>query len=194
MLRDPGVRRTFLLTKLGAFAVAAVATWPLSKVIGEKAWWVLGIFGAVLVALTALELLLSSGGSPGDTDADASDPESEYQDPERPMMLPVEDSLDLHPFAPRDIAEVVVDYLDAAHELGHREVRLIHGRGIGVQRDRVRQVLGAHPLVHQYRDAPPGRGGWGATVAYLKDEPSDYSDRCDEGGDRPARENSDQRL
>ena len=59
-------------------------------------------------------------------------------------------------------------YLEAVAEKGYREVRLIHGRGIGVQRERVQKLLSRHPLVIRYHDAPPERGGWGATVAYLK--------------------------
>lgn len=83
--------------------------------------------------------------------------------------IPIEDRLDLHAFLPRDVPEVVRDYLDAAAERGLREVRLIHGRGIGVQRERVREVLAAHPRVGSFHDAPPERGGWGATVVRLRD-------------------------
>jgi len=88
---------------------------------------------------------------------------------DEPIELPIEDALDLHAFAPRDVAAVVEDYLVAAHARGFREVRLIHGRGIGVQREIVRSVLGRHPLVADFADAPPERGGWGATVARLKE-------------------------
>ncbi len=63
---------------------------------------------------------------------------------------------------------MVESYLEEAVKLGLTEVRLIHGRGIGVQRDAVRSVLSKHPLVRDYRDAPAERGGWGATVARLK--------------------------
>jgi DNA-nicking Smr family endonuclease len=83
------------------------------------------------------------------------------------VLLPIEDSIDLHAFAPRDILAVVEDYLEAAHAKGLREVRLIHGRGIGFQRARVRELLSAHPLVVSFRDAPPTRGGWGATLVWL---------------------------
>jgi DNA-nicking Smr family endonuclease len=81
---------------------------------------------------------------------------------DEPVAVPIEGTLDLHPFAPRDIPEVVKDYLDAAHAAGFREVRLIHGRGIGVQRARVQQVLRAHPLVADFHDAPESH--LGATV------------------------------
>jgi DNA-nicking Smr family endonuclease len=88
--------------------------------------------------------------------------------PDEPVVVPVEDALDLHAFAPRDVPSVVEAYIEAASEAGFTEVRLVHGRGIGVQRRRVRQVLARHPLVVAVRDAPPERGGWGATVVALK--------------------------
>jgi len=84
------------------------------------------------------------------------------------VPIPIEDALDLHAFAPRDIPAVVADYLDAAHARGFTEVRLIHGRGVGVQRRIVQSVLAAHPLVAGFADAPPERGGWGATLVRLR--------------------------
>ncbi len=89
-------------------------------------------------------------------------------DDAEPVRVPIEDALDLHPFAPRDVASVVTEYLDAAHARGFQEVRLIHGRGIGVQREIVRALLAHHPRVAAFADAPPERGGWGATVVRLK--------------------------
>lgn len=89
----------------------------------------------------------------------------------REVVLPIEDSLDLHSFRPRDIRSVVEAYLDAAAEAGFEEVRLIHGRGIGAQREIVRALLARHPLVSGFRDAPPDRGGWGATLASLRRAP-----------------------
>jgi len=85
-----------------------------------------------------------------------------------PVVVPIEDALDLHPFAPREIPSVVESYLEAAVEAGIREVRLIHGRGRGVQRERVRAVLAASPWVARFGDAPPERGGFGATIAWLR--------------------------
>ena len=85
-----------------------------------------------------------------------------------PVHVPIEDALDLHSFGPRDVASVVEEYLRAAHERGFHEVRLVHGRGIGVQRSIVRAVLSRHLLVVSFADAPPERGGWGATVARLR--------------------------
>jgi DNA-nicking Smr family endonuclease len=81
--------------------------------------------------------------------------------------LPIEDAIDLHAFAPRDIPSVVDEYIRAAHEAGLREVRLIHGRGIGVQRARVHQALREHRLVASFHDAPESH--LGATLAALID-------------------------
>lgn len=88
--------------------------------------------------------------------------------PDEPVRLPIEDSLDLHAFAPRDIPSVVDEYLREARRRGFSEVRLIHGRGKGIQRAVVQRVLAGHPLVREWSDAPPERGGWGATVVRLR--------------------------
>jgi DNA-nicking Smr family endonuclease len=85
-----------------------------------------------------------------------------------PHVLPIEDVLDLHSFLPRDVPEVVRDYLDAALAAGHREVRIVHGKGSGVQRERVRGLLAIHACVESFADAPPGRGHWGATLVRLR--------------------------
>jgi dsDNA-specific endonuclease/ATPase MutS2 len=92
----------------------------------------------------------------------------EESDQEEPFVVPIEESIDLHGFRPRDIVGVVESYLEAAAEKGYREVRLIHGRGKGVQRAGVQRFLASHPLVEEFFDAPPGRGGWGATVVRLR--------------------------
>ncbi|NIS28456.1 MAG: hypothetical protein GWN07_00135, partial [Actinobacteria bacterium] len=78
-------------------------------------------------------------------------------DPDQPIEIPIEDALDLHPFPPRDIPDVVASYLEEAAARGLDEVRVIHGRGIGVQRERVRSLLSKHPLVLEYSDATPDR-------------------------------------
>jgi DNA-nicking Smr family endonuclease len=85
-----------------------------------------------------------------------------------PVSLPIEDALDLHAFAPKDVRPVVEEYLKEAAARGFREVRLIHGRGIGLQRASVQALLAVHPLVERFFDAPPERGGWGATVVLLR--------------------------
>jgi DNA-nicking Smr family endonuclease len=82
-------------------------------------------------------------------------------------VLEIEDSIDLHGFLPGDVVSVVEDYLEAAYARGFREVRLIHGRGKGVQRARIRALLSEHPLVVDFCDAPATRGGWGATLVQL---------------------------
>jgi DNA-nicking Smr family endonuclease len=79
--------------------------------------------------------------------------------------VPIEGELDLHAFAPRDIPSVVEEYVQAAHDAGLREVRLIHGRGKGVQRAVVQRVLERHPLVEEFWDATETH--LGATVARL---------------------------
>ncbi len=93
--------------------------------------------------------------------------EGDDEDAAAPVPLPIESTLDLHPFAPRDIVSVVDEYITEAHAAGLREVRLIHGRGIGVQRGRVQATLERHPLVAEFWDAPDTH--LGATVARLRD-------------------------
>jgi DNA-nicking Smr family endonuclease len=82
--------------------------------------------------------------------------------------VPIEDSLDLHSFLPRDVPSVVSEYLDEALRFGFREVRLIHGKGKGVRRAEVQRLLAGDPRVAGAHDAPPERGGYGATVVVLK--------------------------
>ncbi len=167
--RDPKVRFAYLTTKVGVLAIAAILTWPLARVIGPKAWIGLGVFAAVLAVMTAAVLLGGSAGLKGvDRADDVEGEEDDLGDPDRPVEIPLEDSIDLHSFPPRDVPDVVDAYLEAVSDKGFTEVRLIHGRGIGVQRDRVQKLLARHHLVSGFHDAPPDRGGWGATVAYLK--------------------------
>jgi DNA-nicking Smr family endonuclease len=93
---------------------------------------------------------------------------NEERGEEQPVRVPIGESLDLHAFAPEDIPAVVADYLEECARLGFREIRLIHGRGTGTQRAIVRGLLAAHPLVTHFADAPPDRGGWGATLVLLR--------------------------
>ena len=86
---------------------------------------------------------------------------------DRAHLVPIGPEFDLHPFAPRDIPGVVDAYLEEAHIRGFREVRVVHGRGVGVQRARVQQVLRTHPLVSSFRDDP--RSHLGATLVTLRD-------------------------
>ena len=84
-----------------------------------------------------------------------------------PVVVPIQDFIDLHAFQPKDIPSVVEEYLEQCVQAGFREVRIIHGRGAGVQRNIVRSVLSKHPAVISFRDAPPEAGGWGATFVLL---------------------------
>jgi DNA-nicking Smr family endonuclease len=81
--------------------------------------------------------------------------------------IPIEDSFDLHSFLPRDLANVLSDYLEEARKRGWREVRIIHGKGKGIRRSEVRRFLASDPNVLEFFDAPPNRGGTGATIALL---------------------------
>jgi dsDNA-specific endonuclease/ATPase MutS2 len=82
--------------------------------------------------------------------------------------VPITDVFDLHPFAPRDVKAAVEAYLEEARERGFTALRIIHGRGIGVQREMVRAVLARTPYVVEYHDAPAEAGGWGATIVTLQ--------------------------
>jgi dsDNA-specific endonuclease/ATPase MutS2 len=92
-------------------------------------------------------------------------------DPDNPFPEPVEieitDILDLHTIPPRDVKRVVEEYLRLAHEKGFTAVRIIHGKGIGVQRDIVRAILERTSFVSDWTDAPPEAGGLGATIVRL---------------------------
>jgi dsDNA-specific endonuclease/ATPase MutS2 len=88
--------------------------------------------------------------------------------PEEPVRLPIEDVLDLHSVSPRDVAAAVQEYLIEAHRAGFKALRIIHGRGIGVQREIVRNILAATPFVADFGEAPAEAGGWGATVVTLR--------------------------
>ena len=83
-----------------------------------------------------------------------------------PVRVPIEDAIDLHSFAPRDVISVVDEYLHAAREAGFTHVRLIHGRGRGVQRADIQRLLRDHALVERYWDAPESH--LGATLVRLR--------------------------
>jgi dsDNA-specific endonuclease/ATPase MutS2 len=86
-----------------------------------------------------------------------------------PVEIEITDVFDLHTIPPRDVKIVVEEYLRLAHEKGFKAVRIIHGKGIGVQREMVRKILARTPFVLDWTDAPPGAGGLGATIARLAD-------------------------
>ena len=98
----------------------------------------------------------------------AEDPEEGDDWLEETVELPVTDVLDLHSFRPAEVPDVVREYLDAAYEKGFRELRIIHGKGIGVQRQTVRTLLGRDPRVEAFGDAPLEAGSWGATWVRMK--------------------------
>jgi dsDNA-specific endonuclease/ATPase MutS2 len=85
-----------------------------------------------------------------------------------PVRIEITDSIDLHSIQPREVKAVVEEYLHQAHVGGFRTVRIIHGKGVGVQREIVRSVLTRSIEVQDWTDAPPDAGGWGATVVHLK--------------------------
>jgi dsDNA-specific endonuclease/ATPase MutS2 len=106
---------------------------------------------------------------PQDTPTSPADEDCPFPDP---VVLPLEDVLDLHPFAPQEIRSVVEEYLSQCRRAGFASVRLIHGKGLGVQRESIRALLSRLPFVNAFRDAPPEAGGWGATVVSLDADPA----------------------
>jgi DNA-nicking Smr family endonuclease len=86
-----------------------------------------------------------------------------------PVRIPIEDAIDLHSFAPQDVISVVDEYLRAARAAGFTQVRLIHGRGKGVQRADIQRLLRDHTLVDQYWDAPESH--LGATLVRFRRDP-----------------------
>jgi len=84
-----------------------------------------------------------------------------------PVAIEITDVFDLHTIPPRDVKRVVEEYLQIAHEKGFRCVRIIHGKGIGVQRETVRSILARTSFVSDWTDAPPQAGGLGATIVML---------------------------
>jgi dsDNA-specific endonuclease/ATPase MutS2 len=85
-----------------------------------------------------------------------------------PISIPITSVFDLHSFQPRDVSSAVEAYLEEAQHLGLTVVRIIHGRGIGAQRETVRKILSRTAFVRSYKDAPAEAGGWGATIAELE--------------------------
>ncbi|MDH3885720.1 MAG: Smr/MutS family protein [Desulfobacterales bacterium] len=85
-----------------------------------------------------------------------------------PIRIPIEDVLDLHTFRPRDIADLLDEYFAECIKAGIPSVRVIHGKGKGIQKKQVHKILKKHPLVQNFSDAPPEAGGWGATLVQLR--------------------------
>lgn len=98
-------------------------------------------------------------------DEDEVDPFNPFPEP---VTIEIRDVFDLHTIHPRDVKRVVEEYLHEARRAGFRSVRIVHGKGVGVQREIVRSILSRTPFVADWTDAPPEAGGWGATIAHLK--------------------------
>ena len=90
-----------------------------------------------------------------------------------PIQIPIEDVLDLHTFRPQDIADLLENYFDECIKANIFSVRVIHGKGKGIQKRQVHKVLQKNPRVKSFNDAPPEAGGWGATVVDLKPLPGE---------------------
>jgi dsDNA-specific endonuclease/ATPase MutS2 len=120
--------------------------------------------------MTLYELLrrvFGAGGASAQEDVEEDDVDPFDPFPE-PVRLEITDVFDLHTVSPREVRAVVEEYLREAQRKGFRSVRIIHGKGVGVQRETVRAVLARTPFVERFSDAPPEAGGWGATVAHLR--------------------------
>lgn len=87
-----------------------------------------------------------------------------------PVQIPINGVLDLHTFKPREIKDLVPDYIQACHEKGIFQLRIIHGKGIGNLRRTVHSILEKHPLVQSFTLDHPQYGGWGATIVHLRNE------------------------
>jgi DNA-nicking Smr family endonuclease len=85
-----------------------------------------------------------------------------------PVRVPITEVLDLHTFLPREVPELLDDYLAECKDRGYEEVRIIHGKGSGTLRRRVQALLARHPLVRSFQEAPPEAGGWGATLVWIR--------------------------
>jgi hypothetical protein len=119
-----------------------------------------------------IAVLFGSGGRRAKPDPALDEPAGDLVvDPYDPfpdsVQIEIRDVFDLHSIPPRDVKLVLIEYLHLAHESGFRSVRIIHGKGIGVQRETVRKVLARTAFVLDFGDAPPEAGGWGATIAHL---------------------------
>ncbi|MGB6067540.1 MAG: Smr/MutS family protein [Desulfomonilaceae bacterium] len=89
---------------------------------------------------------------------------------EVPIVIPIDGVLDLHTFSPKEVADLLEDYVAECLKLGIFDLRIIHGKGKGILRDRVRKFLAKHPMVESFSEAPLEAGGWGATLVRLRRE------------------------
>ncbi|MFH2044851.1 MAG: Smr/MutS family protein [Pseudomonadota bacterium] len=86
----------------------------------------------------------------------------------KPVKIPIEDSIDLHTFRPQDVSGLLSEYFEECIANGIYTVRIIHGKGKGILKNNVAQILKKSPYVISFSDSPPERGGWGSTIAELK--------------------------
>lgn len=121
--------------------------------------------------ITWLHKLFGGGDSATAPARELPDNESDV-DPYNPfpelVEIEITDVIDLHTIPPRDVTRVVEEYLEQTHQAGFRVVRIIHGKGIGVQREMVRSILARTSFVIDWTDAPPEAGGLGATIVRMK--------------------------
>ena len=132
--------------------------------------WLKTLFAARRVAALAGDEFDAANGAAAEEGVDEVDLDNPFPEPVR---LEITDVFDLHAIAPRDVERVVHEYLAEAHRAGFSSVRIIHGKGRGVQRRVVQSILARTPFVRDWTDAPPQSGGWGATVAHLRHEEED---------------------
>lgn len=100
--------------------------------------------------------------------SDHTDDRPEESFDEEPIAVPIDGVLDLHTFSPKDLPELLDDYIAECLDRGIIDLRIIHGKGKGILRERVRSILAKHPAVAHFSEAPLEAGGWGATVVTLK--------------------------
>lgn len=112
----------------------------------------------------------ADGAARAEEDSDLHDPLPEV------VQIEICDHIDLHTIPPRDVPAVVAEYLHQARQRSYAAVRIIHGKGTGTQRAIVRRILAETDFVHDFTDAPPYAGGWGATIAHLIGEPENVLD------------------
>lgn len=125
--------------------------------------WLKGLFEMPPRRLRETEESIFTTENEGESESEV-DPFNPFPEP---VQIEISDVFDLHTIAPRDVRRVVEEYLRQARRAGFRSVRIIHGKGRGVQREVVRTVLARTPFVEDWTDAPPEAGGWGATIAHL---------------------------
>lgn len=123
-----------------------------------------------------------------DSEADPVDIDPYNPFPE-PVEIEISDVIDLHTIPPREVKRVVEEYLFQAHQIGLRSVRIIHGKGIGVQQKTVRSILAKTPFVRDWTDAPPEAGGLGATIVRIRETEEKGGNEKGRKGDAEKRRN-----